>query len=422
MIWEIVKKQGLLLWRNPFQLVLLIGLPIILIAILGMALGGIMDSKAPEINAKVAIVVHGDEEVEAARFISELERTMLPQAAIVSIMESIDQTLPIKILRESVLGSAALKEIIDLDIKQPNDLEKLKKDDAYAAIIEVPNNFTYEALYNIYFNTDKQPTLKIYKNEGKQIGSSVVTDIITDFQDQLTLSSFVGRKGISADVIQVDALDLKHDIVTINEKEEVATKSYYAVGMAVMNVLFIASAIGNYAFYEQKTNVFDRVILANVSRWTYFTGIFIAGTLFSFIQLCIVFGFSNVFFDVRWPNFTAFLIVTLLVAISVGALSVFLTAISYRMQSEMIMNFFGSIVVAVFAFLGGSFYPLGYVSNTIQNIGNLTPNGAAMSMYLNILRGDGIASITAHLLYLGLFISVLIIIAMFIFPKRGATS
>ena len=28
MIWQIVKKQGLLLWRNPGQLLLLIGLPV----------------------------------------------------------------------------------------------------------------------------------------------------------------------------------------------------------------------------------------------------------------------------------------------------------------------------------------------------------------------------------------------------------
>ena len=43
MIWQIVKKQGLLLWRNPGQLLLLIGLPIILIAILGTALSSMMD-------------------------------------------------------------------------------------------------------------------------------------------------------------------------------------------------------------------------------------------------------------------------------------------------------------------------------------------------------------------------------------------
>jgi len=57
MIWQIVKKQLLLLWRNPQQLLLLIGLPIILIAILGTALGSIMDGQSPEIQVNL-IMIH----------------------------------------------------------------------------------------------------------------------------------------------------------------------------------------------------------------------------------------------------------------------------------------------------------------------------------------------------------------------------
>ena len=47
MIWQIVKKQGLLLWRNPGQLLLLVGLPVILIAILGTALSSMMEGRGP---------------------------------------------------------------------------------------------------------------------------------------------------------------------------------------------------------------------------------------------------------------------------------------------------------------------------------------------------------------------------------------
>ena len=54
-----------------------------------------------------------------------------------------------------------------------------------------------------------------------------------------------------------------------SKKNLISTKSYYAVGMAVMNVLFMASAISGITFLEKKSHVFDRVILANVSRWVY---------------------------------------------------------------------------------------------------------------------------------------------------------
>ena len=183
-------------------------------------------------------------------------------------------------------------------------------------------------------------------------------------------------------------------MTTINKKEPVSTKSYYGVGMAVMNVLFVASAISGVAFLEKKSHVFDRVILANVSRWVYFFGVFISGAILALLQLLIIFGFSWLVFGVSWPKVTSFMIVTIAMAISVGGISVLLTAINYRLNSEMISNFFSSVLVTLMAFLGGSFFPIGDTSKLIQMLGNVTPNGAGMSAYLAILRGDGLAEIS----------------------------
>ena len=68
MIWQIVKKQVLMLWRNPQQLLLLIGLPIILIAILGTALSSMMDGQSPEIQVKIALIEHSDEKAASRTF------------------------------------------------------------------------------------------------------------------------------------------------------------------------------------------------------------------------------------------------------------------------------------------------------------------------------------------------------------------
>ena len=73
-IWQIVKKQGLLLWRNPQQLLLLIGLPLLLIAILGTALSSMMDGQDPEIEVKVAFIEHEDEKEQVERFLKDLEK------------------------------------------------------------------------------------------------------------------------------------------------------------------------------------------------------------------------------------------------------------------------------------------------------------------------------------------------------------
>ena len=56
------------------QLLLLIGLPIILIAILGTALSSMMDGQDPEIEVKVAFIEHEDEKEQVDRFINDLEK------------------------------------------------------------------------------------------------------------------------------------------------------------------------------------------------------------------------------------------------------------------------------------------------------------------------------------------------------------
>ena len=146
--------------------------------------------------------------------------------------------------------------------------------------------------------------------------------------------------------------------------------------------------------------------------------VFISGTIFALLQLLIIFGFSWALFGVSWPNLTYFFIVTIATAISVGGICVLLTAISYRLNSEVISNFFSSIVVTLMSFLGGSFYPIGDASKFIEKLGNFTPNGAGMSAYMAILRGDGFSAFSQHVLFLIVFAVIAIVIATK-FSKKG---
>ena len=421
MIWQIVKKQGLILWRNPLQLLLLIGLPIILIAILGSALSGMMDGEDPKIKVKVAFIEHENEQKQVESFINDLEHSGLPVDAIEPIKSNISQMAPIHILKETVFGSEELQgmvEIVDVDLSEK---EAILKDDNFTAVIEVPEQFSYEMLLAMVLKEGLQPELNVYQNEGSPIGSSVALSIIEQYQKQLTLNTFIEKKGFDPNTFTIDQEAIAGEIKTINKKNAVSAKNYYAIGMAVMNVLFIASTVSGIAFLEKKIHVFDRVILANVSRWVYLTAVFISGTIFALLQLLIIFGFSWLVFGVSWPNVGAFFVVTIAIAISVGGISMLLTAISYRVNSEVISNFFSSIIVTLMSFLGGSFFPIGDTSNIFQLLGNLTPNGAGMSAYMAILRGDEFSTYSQHLLFIVLFAAVALVIAVISFPKRGAT-
>ncbi|WP_047979823.1 ABC transporter permease [Ornithinibacillus contaminans] len=421
MLWQIIKKQGLLFFRNPQELLLLIALPIILVTILGTALGSFMNSESSPIELKVAFIEHEDEQEQLNRFLADMAE-QLPAESVAEIQAEAEQMMPIKLLKEQVFGNEELKNFIKLHEVEPSERNEIIQDDSYTSIIEVPANFTYAVLNNMVLGNEDQPVLTITQNEASQAGASIVDSVLTQFQEQLTLGNFLSKNNMDESVLNIDESMLPGEMTTINEKDPISAKAYYTIGMVVMNVLFLAGSISSFAFEEKRIHVIDRVILGNVPNWVYYSGILASGTIFAFIQSIIVFTFSRIAFGISWPDLPAFLAVTLAFSLAVGGIAVLLSAISYRINSETVTGFFSSILVTLLSVLGGSFFPIGDFSSFIQKLGNLTPNGAGMSAYLAILRGDGFAEIGNHLIYLTSFALFTVIIAALCFPKRSVTT
>lgn len=412
MLWEIIKKQAIVFVRDPQQLILLLLLPVILITILSASLGGFISGDTVEMDAKVAIIEHEDEQEQIAQFIQEIENSTYPEAQKEMLIRVAKNSPYINLLKEEALGSFPGMELKAIP---PEEKTNTLKDDSFAAVIEIPEQFTYETLKNTLLDAGNPGKIQFYGNEGK-LGADVVKGIINAYQEQMSLHAFAARNGIDSDVLNVE--DQVGHVAPIGQNKAIDSKQYYTIGMAVMNVLYIAVAIGSFAFLEKESQIFNRIILSNLSRWTYLGGVFASGTIFGFLQLLFIFGFSWIVLGVKWPVFS-FFVITGCLAIAVGGLAVVLAAISYRFNSETVINVFSNILVAVLALLGGSFFPIGDLSSVIQSIGDFTPNGAGMTAYLGLLRGDGDMQIFPHLIYLLLFTIVFLVIAVFSFPKRG---
>ncbi|MEI3607139.1 ABC transporter permease [Pseudogracilibacillus sp. SE30717A] len=416
MIWDIVKKQSILFIRNPQQLILLLMLPIILICILSVSLSGFISGETFEIDAKIAMIEHTDEKEQIERFIQEVENSKLSEVEKKEIGQVAKNISIVHLLKDEAF--ADMDKLIDITMVSPEDKATVLADDSFAAVIEIPKDFTYNALNFYLLKEGNASEMKVYQNESKTLQSNIVKSIIDSFQEQMSMMKFTMDHHI--DPVNLEAGDLEHigTVEPIGKGNPVSSKQYYTIGMAVMNVLYVATAVGVYAFIEKQTQVFNRVILANVSRWTYFSGIFVSGVSFALIQLLIIFGFSWIVYGVTWP-ILQFLLVTVCLAFAVGALSVLLTSISYRINSESVINFFSNFLVALLALLGGSFFPIGDIADVFQLLGDFTPNGASMSAYLSLLRGDEFSQTIPYLIYLLLFTFCLLLVSIFSFPKRG---
>src|SRR5699024_3908631 len=104
---------------------------------------------------------------------------------------------------------------------------------------------------------------------------------------------------------------------------------------------------------------------------------------------------------------------------AVGGLAVLLSIIAYRIKAETIINIFGSAIVSVLAFIGGSFFPIGNFFNFFRIIGNMTPNGAAMTAFLVLLKGNEGLVIWQDVFLLIGFAVLFLGISIGMYPKRG---
>lgn len=414
-----IKKQALLLFRNPVELLLLLGLPVILITILGNALGSLMDGGELDLTFKMAVVEHETEAEQVERFKAGLEESGLPSSAIHELRLTVENFQPVETFLE-VMQSEELKDMIMLETVEPNRLNEVKNDESFAVIVEFPESFSYDFLSNMLLDEEPTPKALIHYKRGSEIAGNVVEQILTMHQEEFTVGAFLGKNGIDPERLHQTSTHFKQDVSSISPYHPVTAKAYYTIGMIVMNVLFLAATMANYAFQERNIHIFDRMILANVSRWTYFVSVLLSGFLFALLQSLFVFAFAYFFFGVKWPDFASFFVITVFFALAVGGISVLLTAISFKNGNEQITGFFSGIVVTIVAFLGGSFFPIGEGS-FLQKLGDFTPNGAAMSAYLSIMRGEAITANLDHLMFIACFALGAILIGAITFPKRGAS-
>lgn len=418
MIWNLIKKEFLLFIRNPHQLIILLGMPTVLIAILGFALADVLDGNKEAIRAKAVLIQYGNEQEDLEKILSDIEKMNLPEEPKRALKESASQMLPVKNLVEDVFSNQEVKKFVDFQTAKPSELEKIKKDQEVSAIILIPEHFSYQFLRKVLFQEDRNAKISLLTNEGKEMSSEVVEDILQKFQEQYALFTVLSREGISLKNEELTS-SLKGKAENVRAMNTIDSITYYTVGMSVMFVLYIATTIAAFSFRERETNVFGRMVVANVSGFTYVLGIFCSGVILAYLQLLIVFGVSAVLFHVKFPNLLPFLLATLFLTFAVGGLTALLSAFNHRFNSTTVSSLFMSVFISGLAFLGGSFTPVGNLSDWIQAIGEWTPNGAGLHSYLKLLQGYPISDSISDLRILLLEGIGMFAFAAFIFPKRS---
>lgn len=417
---NLIIKDFLTISRDRSEVLILLAMPLILIMILGFALGGLMQGEVSIPKVPIALVVEQNFEAEIEQFELGLVQTGLQETAVQELVTSARTMDPATILSE-LLSNLELDGVITLSIEYEQSLaEQALKNDEVAAVITIPEQFSYATLMAYFLDEVPQATIELLVQDHEQIRASVIDNILTSFVEQYNLElSILQATGGTGTTISTNSFG---EITYLETQKSVSAFQYYTMGMAVMFALYVASTISSNAFKEKTSHVYARIMLSGERPLRYLLSKGISATVLTAGQLAILFVVSSVIFrtfsGISFESFIGMIIATLMFSITIGSLATLLTAIVLQFNDDAISGIFSGILVSAFAFMGGSMLPVEQFSPFLRELGNWTPNGAMMTAYLQLLQGFNLGDILP-MLYRVLGMAVLFItLGVAIVPKR----
>ncbi|EOR24887.1 ABC transporter permease [Niallia alba] len=414
MLWQMIKKELLMIWRRPRELIVLLLMPFVLITILGSALGALNNNEEVEVTAKLAVVVEDEADQAQQQVIEKIRQSNAAEqkkAANIALIESLE---PINIFINVVGKSPELKKV--LSITEYRNIKEVKEKD-YDGVLLIPEGFTTKFYNNLLEKNTTIPAWILKTKDEQSLRATIIQDIITNYQKE-----WVYQK--TAQDLQIDYSALVNtniygQIENIEKKKEISAFAYYGVGMCVMFVFYISTTVAGFAFQQKEELMYERILLANVPKIVFFTGVFMAAFILSLLQLTILFSLTALIYGVVFPSIINHLFVTLTVSIMAATFATFTTAIAFATNSRNVESIFSSLIVPILAFIGGSFFNVSAIGGFMETLGEYSPGGAALTAYLKVYQGYSLGDIWSQLRAILLFSVLLLLLSVVTLKKRG---
>ena len=419
-----LKKDLLLILRDRGELLLLLGMPMLLIAILGFALGGMMDGGADSpIHVNLGVVVEDDAAAGRAAFREQLQDSDIPALQRTGLLFASQAVDPLAIL-DDFLSSPDLAELLTVHELPAAEAATMFDNGGLQAVVTVPAGFSASLYGRMFLESGDSARLLLELGDGAPLGASVVKDLLSGFAEEFSLQTALqqvraGQSGGFAPPALPAANAAGGTEVIGSSDRSVSSFAYYAVGMAVMFVLFLVGNTAQRAFLELDNFSFNRILMSGARPLSFLASKVLTVTMVGFVQMMLLLLGSQLLFGAFRGQPVSFWLEAALIAavtsLAVGGLAALVTALVFRSGNRGLADAFNSIIVFVFALLGGSFIPLG--GSLIARIGEWTPNGAGLSALLSAAQGAGAAGWSVLMIRMLLVAAVLLAAGLLIFPR-----
>ncbi|MDM5153028.1 ABC transporter permease [Bacillus sp. DX1.1] len=350
--------------RRGFMMMLL--MPLVLTAILGSALSGVLDSGG------------------------------LPKTVIGYYQEDTDAFADV--FRKDILESKEIKDDVKVEVAASRkELEEMLKQKKIDVGIIIPGKWSE------HIQDGRLKETKLLTDPAKEIQTKIAESFVRSFSEHAQTVAF-STKSIVTDLeksqqenIGQVAKEVSEELQRIaisNEdgidkgtigKKTVVAMQYYAAAMLVMFLLFNITDGAKSIVTEQRTETLARLLSTPTSSFSVLLGKFFGTLLFACLQFGLFVVATHYAFGVNWgDDIMQLSLVGISYAICVSGLSMLIAAF---IREEKTADMMGGIGIQLLAVLGGSMLPIYAFSDTLQKVANIAPNKWALTSFLDIMSG-----------------------------------
>jgi ABC-2 type transport system permease protein len=383
-----IALKDLLVWaRDPSALGILLGMPAVLIVILGSALGGVMGGSGTQI--KVAVV--------------NLDSRIL------NVARSDDQAAK---LEDALTGSDRIKALFVMERSRDVATTRARvASGELAAALVIPKGF------GAHLGDGTAVKLEVLMDPGSGtaagIWESVVRAVATRYSavtvvvrtaleaaqnsDSALLAQQGGVDQIAGLAVSQAAKDDALDSVAVDDtvasgNVKVTSLDYYALSMTAMFLMF-GSMYGAFStIRERREQTMARMLASPTPRSAVVGGKMLGVFTLGVVQFVALYAFTRFVLHVQWG---ADPVATLLVAFGeVAAVTGLSTLISSLAKSERGVGGIGPVVVQIQALVGGAFFPVTVLPSWLQWVRFLSVVGWTIEGWRRVqIEGLGVGGV-----------------------------
>jgi len=371
-----VQKDLLLLIRNKKALLTLLLMPLILIAILGSAFSNMFASNEDETVAMFHIgVVNEDGSVHSNRFVEDV------------LQNQLSNFMTIEKLSRSEINEAMNSERISVALLLPKGFgDKL-----------INNNLPEVELISAGDSSIQTSIIESALIQYQQVNAGITATVAI-------LTNHYTKLAESGEVINGEMYDTNsemmtlakpiHEVTVSGTEKTIGSFQYYAVAMGVMFLTMTVVTLVGTMIEEKNDTVYARQLTTRLVAGQYIIGKFVGLLIISFVQLSLIVGGTSLLYGVDWGDSIAAIILTMFsFTLSTTGLGVLVGSF---MKNEESFGSIGMIGTQIMSALGGSFVPIYMFPDWMVVISKVLPNALALQMFMDIMTGEGVATIASE--------------------------